>query len=57
MAGSLSLRLTDRRDRLLLAGLAIALITAFDHTIAYLLALAADVESSYGVRLIPLSSC
>jgi diguanylate cyclase (GGDEF)-like protein len=53
MAGSLSLRLTDRRDRLLLAGLAIALITAFDHTIAYLLALAADVESSYGVRLVP----
>jgi diguanylate cyclase (GGDEF)-like protein len=49
----MSLRLTDRRDRLLLAGLAIALITAFDRTINYLLQLAAEVEASYGVRLVP----
>jgi len=53
MAGTLSLRLTDRRDRLLLAGLAIALITAFDRTIGYLLELATEVEASYGVRLVP----
>jgi len=49
----MSLRLTDRRDRLLLAGLAIALITAFDRTINYLLQLASEVEASYGVRLVP----
>lgn len=53
MARALSLRLTDRRDRLLLAGLAVALITAFDRTIAYLLQLATEVEASYGVRLVP----
>ena len=53
MARALSLRLTDRRDRLLLAGLAVALITAFDRTIAFLLQLATEVEASYGVRLVP----
>lgn len=53
MARTVTLRLTDRRDRLLLAGLAIALITAFDGTIAFLLELATEVEASYGVRLVP----
>ena len=48
-----TLRLTDRRDRLLLAGFAVALITAFDRTIAFLLQLATEVEASYGVRLVP----
>ena len=53
MARSVSLRLTDRRDRLLLAGLAVALVTAFDQTIAYLLELATEVQASYGIRLVP----
>ena len=53
MARAVTLRLTDRRDRLLLAGFAVALITAFDRTIAFLLQLATEVEASYGVRLVP----
>ena len=53
MARAVSLKLTDRRDRLLLAGLAVALVTAFDQTIAYLLELATEVQASYGIRLIP----
>jgi diguanylate cyclase (GGDEF)-like protein len=46
-------RLTGRRDGLLLAGLAVALITVFDRTISRLLEIASAVESSYGVRLLP----
>ncbi len=47
------LRLTGRRDGLLLAGLAVALITVFDRTISRLLEIATAVETSYGVRLLP----
>ncbi len=46
-------RLTDRRDGLLLAGLAIALLTVFDRSIGWLLEAAHEVEVSYGVRLLP----
>ena len=47
------LHLSGRRDGLLLAGLAIALITVFDRSIAWLLEVAHDVEVSYDVRLLP----
>jgi diguanylate cyclase (GGDEF)-like protein len=53
VALGLSLRLTDRRDRLLLAGLAVALLTVFDRTLGVFLRVVADVEASYGVRLLP----
>ena len=53
MVRGVTLRLTDRRDRLLLAGFAVALLTAFDRTIGFLLELATEVEASYGVRLVP----
>jgi hypothetical protein len=46
-------RLTGRRDGLLFAGLAIALITTFDRSIGWLFAVVQDVEVSYGVRLLP----
>jgi diguanylate cyclase (GGDEF)-like protein len=46
-------RLSGRRDGLLLAGLAVALITVFDRSIGWLLEVAHDVEVSYGVRLLP----
>jgi diguanylate cyclase (GGDEF)-like protein len=43
----------DRRDRMLLAGLAIALIVVFARPIRYLLDLARDVERSSGLALVP----
>lgn len=46
-------RLTGRRDGLLLAGLAIALLTTFDRSIGWVFGLVRDVETSYGVRLLP----
>lgn len=46
-------RLTGRRDGLLLGGLAIALLTTFDRSIGWVFAAVRDVESSYGVRLLP----
>lgn len=46
-------RLKGRRDGLLLAGLAIALITVYDRSIGWLLTAAHEVEVSYGVRLLP----
>lgn len=46
-------RLTGRRDGLLLGGLAIALITVYDRSIGWLLTAAHEVEVSYGVRLLP----
>ena len=46
-------RLTGRRDGLLLAGLAIALLTVFDRSIGWVLEVAHDVEVSYGMRLLP----
>jgi diguanylate cyclase (GGDEF)-like protein len=49
----MQVRLTGRRDGLLFAGLAIALITTFDRSIGWLFAVVQDVEVSYGVRLLP----
>ena len=46
-------RLKGRRDGLLLAGLAIALITIFDRSIGWLFTMVHDIEVSYGVRLLP----
>src|SRR5256885_14283951 len=43
----------DRRDRMLLAGLAIALIVVFAKPIRYLLDLARDVERTSGLALVP----
>jgi diguanylate cyclase (GGDEF)-like protein len=40
-------------DALLLAGLTAALLTMFDRTIGFVLQVAAEVEQSYGVRLMP----
>lgn len=53
MARGVTLRLTDRRDRLLLAGIAVALLTVFDRTVGVVLELTTEVEHSYGVRLLP----
>jgi diguanylate cyclase (GGDEF)-like protein len=50
---SIDVRLTGRRDGLLLAGLAIALLTTFDQSVGPVLGLVRDVEISYGVRLLP----
>lgn len=50
---SIHVRLTGRRDGLLLAGLAIALLTTFDRSIGWVFGLVRDVEASYGVRLLP----
>lgn len=47
------LRASGRHDRILLAGLTIALLTMFDRTIWFVLQIAAEVEQSYGVRLVP----
>ena len=46
-------RLTGRRDGLLLAGLAVALLTIFDRSIGWVLEAAHAVEVGYGVRLLP----
>lgn len=46
-------RLTGRHDGLLLAGLALALLTIFDQTIGRVLQLASEVEAAYRVRLLP----
>jgi diguanylate cyclase (GGDEF)-like protein len=50
---SMQVRLTGRRDGLLLGGLAIALLTTFDRSIGWVFAAVRDVEISYGVRLLP----
>jgi diguanylate cyclase (GGDEF)-like protein len=47
------MRMSGPRDGLLLAGFAVALLTVFDRTIGQLLEIASQVESSYGVRLLP----
>jgi diguanylate cyclase (GGDEF)-like protein len=49
----MDVRLTDRRDGVLLAGIALALLTVFDRSIAWLLDEAHNVELSYGIRLLP----
>ena len=46
-------RFSGRRDGLLLAGFALALLTIFDQTFGQLLQLASDVEATYHVRLLP----
>jgi diguanylate cyclase (GGDEF)-like protein len=43
----------DRQDRMLLLGLALALIVVFARPIRYLLDLARDVENSFGLALVP----
>jgi hypothetical protein len=43
----------DRRDRMLLAGLALALIVVFARPTRYLLDLARDLERSSGLALVP----
>jgi diguanylate cyclase (GGDEF)-like protein len=43
----------DRQDRMLLLGLAIALVVVFARPIRYLLDLARDVENSFGLALVP----
>jgi diguanylate cyclase (GGDEF)-like protein len=47
------MNLVDRRDRVLLAGLAIALIVVFSRPIQYLLNLAREVEQNSGLALVP----
>lgn len=47
------IRLTGRRDGLLLAGLALALLTVFDQSLGRVLQFASEVEAQYGVRLLP----
>ena len=47
------MNLVGRQDRLLLVGLAVALIVVFAQAIRYLLDLARDVERSSGLALIP----
>jgi diguanylate cyclase (GGDEF)-like protein len=49
----MDIRLTGRHDGLLLAGLAVALLTVFDRSIAWVISLAHEVETGYGVRLVP----
>lgn len=49
----MDVRLTGRRDGLLLGGLAIALLTTFDWSIGWVFGLVREVEISYGVRLLP----
>lgn len=49
----MGIRLTGRHDGLLLAGLAVALLTVFDRSIAWIISLAHEVETGYGVRLVP----
>jgi diguanylate cyclase (GGDEF)-like protein len=49
----MGIRLTGRHDGLLLAGLAVALLTVFDRSIAWVISLAHEVETGYGVRLVP----
>ena len=47
------MNLVGRQDRILLAGLALALIVVFARPIRYLLDLARDVEASSGLALVP----
>jgi diguanylate cyclase (GGDEF)-like protein len=47
------MNLVDRQDRVLLAGLAIALIVVFARPIQYLLDLAREVEQNSGLALVP----
>jgi len=47
------MNLVDRQDKMLLGGLAVALIVIFAAPIRYLLDLARDVERSYGLALLP----
>jgi GAF domain-containing protein len=49
----MGIRLIGRHDGLLLAGLAVALLTVFDRSIAWVISLAHEVETGYGVRLVP----
>jgi diguanylate cyclase (GGDEF)-like protein len=46
-------RLAGEHDGLLLAGLALALLTIFDQTLGRLLQAASEVEAAYHVRLLP----
>src|SRR6266851_3686667 len=47
------MNLVARQDRVLLGGLAVALIVVFARPIQYLLDLARDVEKSSGLALVP----
>lgn len=47
------MKIVGRRDRMLLAGLAVALFVLFARPIRYLLDLARDVEESSGLALVP----
>ena len=49
----MGMRLSGRHDGLLLAGFAVALLTVFDRSIAWVISLAHEVEAGYGVRLVP----
>jgi diguanylate cyclase (GGDEF)-like protein len=49
----MGIRLAGRHDGLLLAGLAVALLTVFDRSIAWVISLAHEVETDFGVRLVP----
>jgi len=49
----MGMRLSGRHDGLLLAGFAVALLTVFDRSIAWVISLAHEVETGYGVRLVP----
>lgn len=46
-------RVSGRHDSLLLAGFAFALLLVFQRSLQYLLNIAADVERTYGVALVP----
>lgn len=47
------LKISGRRDGLLLAGLALAMLMIFDQTFGHLLQVASEVEATYHVRLLP----
>src|SRR5438093_12890927 len=49
----LRMKLISRRDRVLLAGFAIALVVVFAKPVTYLLDVARDVEQSSGLGLVP----
>ena len=49
------MKLISRRDRVLLAGFAIALVVVFAKPVNYLLDVARDVEQSSGLALVEIS--
>src|SRR5215471_9446137 len=49
----MKIRVSGRHDPVLLAGFTLALLIVFQRSLQYLLAVASDIERTYGVALIP----